>query len=209
MIMEKEAIKFLFERQVHTLIEKGYPELAGLTKDAFLEKVNALEGKLSELSDVKSKTLPFVIVVKGHLVTPAQVMPLISVNGKVGKVDMNPVDPSHFSPIEDITLPPGDVYLLADIDTGKSTLNSAPNDALKVILQDGRTPLTIDEGVSLMLHFPEVITSQNAYSMLASRSKDKKVPAMWISYGNLRLGWCWAGNPHTWLGSASAVKRIG
>ncbi|MGQ0669203.1 MAG: DUF5701 family protein [Actinomycetota bacterium] len=24
-----------------------------------------------------------------------------------------------------------------------------------------------------------------------------------------RLGWCWAGNPHTWLGSASCGAGVG
>jgi hypothetical protein len=35
------------------------------------------------------------------------------------------------------------------------------------------------------------------------------VTAIWISKGAPKLGWCWAGNPHTWLGSASCAKRIG
>ncbi|MEK8108885.1 DUF5701 family protein [Micromonospora sp. M12] len=28
--------------------------------------------------------------------------------------------------------------------------------------------------------------------------------------GRTKLGWCWYGNPHTWLGSASArTERVG
>ena len=27
---------------------------------------------------------------------------------------------------------------------------------------------------------------------------------MWISERAPKLGWCWDGNPHTWLGTASA-----
>ena len=33
------------------------------------------------------------------------------------------------------------------------------------------------------------------------------VPAIWISNRAPKLGWCWAGNPHTWLGSASCSDR--
>ncbi len=207
--MEKEAVKFLFEHQVKNLLAMGYPEMAGLSEHAFIDKVSPLRDKLSELSDIKNITLPFVIVVKSSLITPEQVMPLVEVNGKKGKVDMNPVGSDYFSALDFVTIPEHDVYLLSDIDTGQDTLNIAPIHALTMIEEKQRTPLTIDEGVALMVQYPEVILSQNAFSMLASRARDKKVPAMWISYGNPRLGWCWEGNPHTWLGSASAAKRVG
>ena len=32
---------------------------------------------------------------------------------------------------------------------------------------------------------------------------------MWISERAPKLGWCWDGNPHTWLGIASAGARVG
>ena len=37
-----------------------------------------------------------------------------------------------------------------------------------------------------------------------SRRGDRRVPAMWISARAPKLGWCWDGNPHDWLGVASA-----
>jgi hypothetical protein len=47
---------------------------------------------------------------------------------------------------------------------------------------------------------------------------DARTPALWISNGTGRdgpanrnapkLGWCWAGNRHTWLGFASASERL-
>nr|WP_157857446.1 DUF5701 family protein [Streptomyces yerevanensis] len=39
------------------------------------------------------------------------------------------------------------------------------------------------------------------------RSGDRRVPAIWISQKTPKLGWCWEGNPHTWLGMASAGDR--
>ncbi|MGW0174505.1 DUF5701 family protein [Rhodococcus sp. NPDC003322] len=33
--------------------------------------------------------------------------------------------------------------------------------------------------------------------------------ALWISQRRPKLGWCWNGNPHSRLGSASAGRRIG
>ncbi len=48
-------------------------------------------------------------------------------------------------------------------------------------------------------------------------SLDARTPALWISNGTGRdgpanrnapkVGWCWAGNRHTWLGFASAAHR--
>ena len=35
-----------------------------------------------------------------------------------------------------------------------------------------------------------------------------RVPALWISERAPKLGWCWDGNPHTWLGLASAGRRV-
>ena len=41
-----------------------------------------------------------------------------------------------------------------------------------------------------------------------SRRGDRRVPAMWISAKAPKLGWCWDGNPHDWLGVASAGSRL-
>jgi hypothetical protein len=48
---------------------------------------------------------------------------------------------------------------------------------------------------------------------------DARTPAIWFSNGTGRdgperrnapkVGWCWAGNRHTWLGFASAAARRG
>ncbi|WP_407937642.1 DUF5701 family protein [Mycobacteroides franklinii] len=35
-----------------------------------------------------------------------------------------------------------------------------------------------------------------------------RVPAIWISDGRPKLGWCWDRNPHTWLGMASCRGRV-
>jgi hypothetical protein len=40
-----------------------------------------------------------------------------------------------------------------------------------------------------------------------SRRGDQRVPAFWISEGRPKLGGCWDGNPHTWLGTAACARR--
>ncbi len=102
-------------------------------------------------------------------------------------------------------------YLLVDIDRGKDNANMPPDEALCMIEKENRSPLTIDEGVAIVTHYPEFLMRNNCFSLLASRCRgDRRVPALWIdSEKKPRLGWCWAGNPHTWLGSASCRKRVG
>ena len=86
--------------------------------------------------------------------------------------------------------------------------SSRPADALPRIRSAGRTPLTIDEGVALLTQHPEVLSERNAFQALASRADNKRIPSFWMSKGAPRLGWCWEGNPHSWLGAASAAQRL-
>jgi hypothetical protein len=127
---------------------------------------------------------------------------------KVGFTTMAADDLARFAPIDGLEIPAGP-YVLAGVDTGRAFLNVTPDDAMPAILAAGRSPLTIEEGIALLVQHPDVLRTHNAFSLLASRCGDRRVPALWLSKGRPRLGWCWAGNPHTWLGSASCAARVG
>jgi hypothetical protein len=118
-------------------------------------------------------------------------------------------DLARFIPTDAVTLPEGPSYLLVDVDTGAGTRGVTPEAALPRILRTGRSPLTIEEGLAVATHDPEAVASNGGFSLLASRCGDRRVGALWISKGAPKLGWCWAGNPHTWLGSASCAHRAG
>jgi hypothetical protein len=199
-----------FDRQVANLEQLGYPRLARMPKDAFARLFVPLRARLAELpAELVEAVIPFVLVLDPELVSAEQSMPLVEQNGRRGVVDMNPTQPSAFSPIDPVDLPEGPAYLLTDVDTGKETLNVTPDNALSLITRNGRSPLTIEEGIAVLTHNPGVLRSMNAFSLLGSRRGDKRVPALWTSKGRPRLGWCWAGNPHAWLGSASCASRLG
>jgi hypothetical protein len=123
---------------------------------------------------------------------------------------MYPRAPKDFKIIDGVSIPSGMAYLLVDIDRGKGSINIIPSEALKMIKNEKRSPLTLDEGVAIVTQYPEFLIKNNCFSLLASRySGDKRVPAIWInSEGRSNLGWCWDGNPHTWLGSASCGSRV-
>jgi uncharacterized protein DUF5701 len=199
-----------FDRQVANLEQLGYSRLARMSNDAFARLFVPLRSRLADLpAELVETVIPFVLVLDRELVSAEQSMALVEQDGRRGVVDMNPTQPSAFSPVDDVDVPEGPAYLLTDVDTGKETLNVTPDNALSLITGNGRSPLTIEEGIAVLTDNPGVLRSMNAFSLLGSRRGDKRVPALWTSKGRPRLGWCWAGNPHAWLGSASCASRLG
>jgi hypothetical protein len=184
-------------RQVETLAGLGYEMLS--------EAIEPLEHGARGF-DVGEGRIPFVLVVRG--VAADRAVSLVRLGGKRGFTTMEPADLARFEPIEGVAVPEASAYLLTDVDTGRETLNVTPDDALATIAAEGRSPLTVDEGLALVTQFPDVLRTHNAFSLLGSRCGDRRVTAIWLSRGAPRLGWCWAGNPHTWLGSASCAARV-
>jgi hypothetical protein len=82
-----------------------------------------------------------------------------------------------------------------------------PDRALAMITEQRRSPLTVEEGIAFITQYPHSLAKNNCFSLAGSRCGDRRVPAIWISKGAPKLGWCWAGNPHTWLGTASCTAR--
>jgi len=207
------------DRQLRTLRDLDYPKLAGLEEGAFDELVAPLRDRVqatrwaghpgggpAEGEPDLAGAIPLLVVVKGALVPTVDQVERWSVRGRAGWTDMRD-ELAGFGPVEGVDVPDSPVYLLLDVDTGADTLGVTPNDALPRITGAGRTPLTIDEGVALVTQHPQVFATHNAFQALGSRASNKRVPSFWVSKGAPRLGWCWAGNPHSWLGAASAASR--
>lgn len=138
-------------------------------------------------------------------------MTLVLYEGNPGYTNMFPREPSDFRPIDGLDIPNGMAYLAVDIDRGGQYHGISPSEALKKIKRRKRSPLTIDEGIATVTQYPEFLTKNNCFSLLGSRFSGRlRVPAIWITQEKKpRLGWCWDGNPHSWLGSASCAYRIG
>jgi hypothetical protein len=199
-------VRDAFDGQVETLIRKGYPALCDATEEEFVARLEPLAEMLPADGIGPDADVAFVIVPR---VPSARAVPLLELRGKRGFTDMEPAELERFEPIDGVEPPNGTAYLVADVDTGRDTLNVTPDDALELIVERKRSPLTLDEGLALVTQFPEILETKNKFSLLGSRCGDRRVTAIWISKGQPRLGWCWAGNPHTWLGSASCRSRIG
>jgi len=155
--------------------------------------------------------VPFLLVVTRHVAPIEQTMPQTTLHGKrkSGFVDHSyePGALERFVATKETELPDQRVYLLFDIARGEEFCGAVPNDAMDVIAKRGRTLLTIEEGIAMITHFPQVLVKNKCFSLGGSRAGDHRVPAIWISQNAPKLGWCWERNPHTWLGMASAGAR--
>jgi hypothetical protein len=206
-----------FDRQVQTLVGKGYPALAGLTEDAFSALVaplrEAVLARDKEMDPPSEGRVPFLLVVTRELVPIERAMPLTALNGKSkpGIIDRHyaPGELERFVSVAELGLPKGRVYVVWDADRGEEFCGAVPSEAMAAVASRGRSPLTMEEGIAFVTHYPQALAKNKCFSLGGTRFGDRRVPAVWISQGAPKLGWCWEGNPHTWLGMASAVGRAG
>lgn len=201
-----------FDRQVRTVLDLGYPALAGLSATGLTDLLEPLRAGAVEhgrrLEPPTRDRIPFVLVVTSKLAPVAGSMPLTALKG-AGAVSPLLADVDRFVPVDSVPVPAGGAYVLLDVDRGAEFRDVPPDGALPTIAARDRTPLTIEEGIAVVTHFPAALEKNHCFSLAASRCGDRRVPAVWISKGAPMLGWCWAGTPHSWLGVASCAGRIG
>ncbi|HWS35865.1 MAG TPA: DUF5701 family protein [Actinoplanes sp.] len=198
--------------QLDRLLEAGLCDVTGHTPAA-------LAGHVAALPDEPHG----ILAVHPALATARQLAPLLRHRGKPGFVVEDLTDLEDFVPIRGLVVPDRPFYLVREPDRGDDMRNWSPDEALPAILGRGRTPLTLGEGISWLLQDPAILEPGHCFMTIGSRKPqgtalDARTPAIWISGGTGRdgtanrrapkVGWCWAGNRHTWLGFASARDRI-
>ena len=196
--------------QAERLVALGVHERAGLSAAELREAAHAAtDGAL--------------LVVHPALAPPSALAPKLCLDERPGFVVEDMTDVDAFGPIPGVEVPEGPVYAVAGLDRGDAMSNWSPDEALPAILDAGRTPLTLTEGIAWLLQCPDVLARNYCFMTIGSRLRrpdgrlDARTPALWISNGTGRdgkarrgapkVGWCWAGNRHTWLGFASAATR--
>ena len=157
---------------------------------------------------------------------PSELAPLMVRDGKPGFVVEDMVDVDEFGPVG-MVLPDAPLYLVRDVQRGDRYQNESPAEVLPALTARHRRPLTLQEGLSWALTQPGIIEANNCFMTIGSRRvkgrnragepvHDARTPAIWNASGTGRdgrerrnapkLGWCWWGNRHTWLGIASAAE---
>ncbi|MER8031107.1 DUF5701 family protein [Streptomyces bauhiniae] len=198
--------------QAERLIELGVHEIAGLSA-AEVRAASAL-GESDGLLAVRPDVAP-----------ASALAPLLRRQGKPGFVVTDMSDVDLFAPLDSIDLPDTPLYLISGVDRGDDMANWSPDEALPALTAASRTPLLLTEGIHWVLQQPDVLERNHCFMTIGSRLRkpkgtlDARTPALWISNGTGRdgrerreapkVGWCWAGNRHTWLGFASGEGRRG
>jgi Family of unknown function (DUF5701) len=198
--------------QAERLIELGAHQIGGLSAARLREEAGRAPADRG------------LLVMHPGRASASRLASLIEHGGKRGFVVADMPDADDFAPIGPVRLPVGPVYVTVDLDRGDHLANWSPDEALPAIIAAGRTPLTLGEGIHWLLQQPEVLERNRCFMTIGSRlhrtsgPPDRRAPALWISNGTGRdgrenrnapkVGWCWAGNRHTWLGFASAASRM-
>lgn len=197
--------------QAERLIALGLPGIAGLDP--------------AELRAAAAAVGPGALLVVHPGRAPVSTLaPLLQLGGLPGFVVEDMVDVDAFGPADGVELPTGALYAVTGLDRGDAMRNWSPDEALPALVAAGRTPLTLGEGVHWLLQSPGVLERNACFMTVGSRLRradgrlDARTPALWISNGTGRdgrgrrgapkVGWCWSGNRHAWLGFASAADRV-
>ncbi|MGP8304319.1 DUF5701 family protein [Streptomyces inhibens] len=201
--------------QAERLIELGVHEIAGLPAAELRTFAKAAE--------VPAASDGALLAVHPDQAPASALAPLLRRDGKPGFVVTDMPDVDHFAPLETVALPDAPLYLVTDLDRGDHMANWSPEEALPALTTEDRTPLLLTEGIHWVLQQPAILERNHCFMTIGSRLRkangalDARTPAIWISNGTGRdgrerrnapkVGWCWWGNRHTWLGFASAAGR--
>ncbi|MGI5376969.1 DUF5701 family protein [Streptomyces sp. CA-251387] len=198
--------------QAEHLIALGVHELAGIPADAmraFAENTHGGDGNA-------------LLAVHPERAPASALAPLLRHDGKPGFVVVDMPDVDDFAP-DAVELPHAPLYVVTGVDRGDHMANWSPEEALPALTKEERTPLLLTEGIHWVLQQPAALERNRCFMTIGSRLRkangtlDARTPAIWISNGTGRdgrerrnapkVGWCWWGNRHTWLGFASATGR--
>ncbi|MER7515065.1 DUF5701 family protein [Streptomyces sp. NPDC126499] len=203
--------------QAERLIELGVHELAGLSA----EELRAFTEGAVAAGDAEGALL----AVHPERVPASALAPLLRRDDKPGFVVVDMPDVDDFAPYGEagVELPDAPLYLVDGVDRGDRMANWSPEEALPALTKEGRSPLVLSEGIHWVLQQPEALARNRCFMTIGSRLRkpkgtyDARTPAIWISNGTGRdgkerrnapkVGWCWWGNRHTWLGFGSATGR--
>jgi len=197
--------------QLGRLLDLGLADLAGVSARTLTDQAQTLPHEPNAI-----------LAIHPSLASARSLAPLLSRDGKEGFVVEDLTDLEQFEDLEGLAVPDSPLYLVQDVDRGDDMRNWSPSEALPEITARGRSPLTVNEGISWLLQEPKLLEPNHCFMTIGTRKRtpkglDARTPAVWISGGTGRdgkhrkgapkVGWCWAGNRHTWLGFASARGR--
>jgi hypothetical protein len=156
-----KTVRELFSDQISRVIEKKYHIMAELSESEF---INGQIMPLQQLLDkhnidttVRENRIPFLVVVPHNIVSLSY--QLESIREGINKKQLEYIiKPEWFTNAPGVSTP-NKPYVLLDVETGYAMMNTPPKKCVQTFHDEGRFALTIDEGIALITHFPEVLDS--------------------------------------------------
>ena len=222
----------LFSQQINTIIERKFHVVTGLSESDFIDRhimpLQQLFVKNGEVTKIDESRIPILVVVP-HTIVPLNYQ-LERIRESINDIQLEHIiKPEWFENAKGVSTP-DKPYLLLDVETGYAMKNTTPKKCVQTFSSAGRFALTIDEGIALISHFPEVLESHwvdlpgsvlihkfvgedvMKRGMLSSLppafAKATFVPTLnYLYYNYLKLYYIYEGTETPYSGSASCGNR--
>jgi hypothetical protein len=151
----------LFAKQINTITERKYHIPTGLSESDFVNRhimpLKQLLVKNSSDTKMEESHIPILVVI------PTTIVPLSyqleRIRESIDDIQLEHIiKPEWFENAKGVSTP-DKPYLLIGVETGYAMKNTTPKKCVKIFNDEGRFPLTVDEGIALISHFPEVLQS--------------------------------------------------
>jgi hypothetical protein len=226
-------VEELFAKQIRTIIERKLNLPTGLSESEFVNRhLMPLKQSLAQnIKDTKGEEsrIPLLIVVPNSVVPLSYQLERIRESMDDMRLE-HIIKPEWFENAKGVSTP-GKPYLLVDVETGHGMKNTTPKKCVETFTDEGRFALTVDEGIALILHFPEVLENHwidlpgsvlihkcvgeevmkrgMLNSLPPAFAKATFVPTLnYIFYNYLRLYYIYEVTETPYSGSASCAQRL-
>jgi hypothetical protein len=228
-----DSLEELFAKQVETIMERKLNLPTDLSESEFVNRhLMPLKQLLTQnIKDTKGEEnrIPLLIVVPNSVVPLSYQLERIRESMDDMQLE-HIIKPEWFENAKGVSTP-DKPYLLVDVETGHNMKNTTPKKCVKTFTDEGRFALTVDEGIALIFHFPEVLESHwidlpgsvlihkcvgeevMKRGMLTSLppafAKATFVPTLnYLFYNYLRLYYIYEVTETPYSGSASCAQRL-
>ena len=223
----------ILAKQVNTITERKYHIPTGLSESDFVNRhIMPLKQLLVENdkdTKIDESRIPILVVVPNTIVPLSY--QLERIRESINDIQLEHIiKPEWFENAQGVSTP-DKPYLLIDVETGHTMKNTTPKKCVEIFNDQKRFALTVDEGIALISHFPEVLKShwvdlpgsilihkfvgENVMKrgMLSSLppafAKATFVPTLnYIHYNYLRLYYIYEVTETPYSGSASCANRL-
>lgn len=166
--------KALFRLQRARLFSLGYHAAAGMSEERFRTCLKPLKDVAYEVTERRQGHTPFLIVVPAWLVTVTQKLALLALRGGPGAAALEVEMLRNRQSVH----VPRSPYLITQVNGGVETVtDEGCRAALSEIKTGARLGLTVDEGIALATHEPELL-ARASIACMGSRFKYDWTPEL-------------------------------